>query len=138
MSNQPSFLKGPEATAWAATLLRISLGIMFLAHGLTKLLVFTLPGTAKFFASVGFPAWTAYVVGPFEVLAGVALIVGLFSRWVALVSVPVLLGALSVHASKGWSFSAAGGGWEYPAFLVVAAVAVFLLGSGKLAISGNK
>lgn len=138
MSTQSSFLNGPESTAWAATVLRVSLGIMFLAHGLTKLLVFTLPGTAKFFASVGFPAWTAYVVGPFEVLAGVALIIGLFSRWVALVSVPVLLGAMSVHVSKGWSFSAPGGGWEYPAFLVVVAIAVFLLGSGKLAVTANK
>lgn len=122
-------------TDYAALFLRLALGSMFLAHGLLKFLVFTLAGTAGFFASVGFPGWTAYIVAPAEVLAGVALIAGFQTRWVALATVPILLGSLAVHAGQGWLFSNAGGGWEYPAFLTVTAIAVALLGGGRYAFT---
>lgn len=125
----------PTNNDYAALVLRLALGVMFLTHGLLKFLVFTLPGTAGFFASVGFPGWTAYVVAPAEVLAGLALIAGLQTRWVALAGVPVLLGALAVHAGNGWLFSNANGGWEYPLFLVAIALAVALLGGGRIAVS---
>ncbi len=119
---------------WAATLLRLSLGTMFLAHGLLKVFVFTLPGTAQFFASVGFPAWTAYPVVAAELGGGALLILGVQARWVALLLIPTLVGAASVHLGNGWVFSSANGGWEYPAYLVVLAFAQFLLGDGKLAL----
>jgi putative oxidoreductase len=119
---------------WAVLLLRLSLGTMFLAHGLMKVLVFTLPGTAQFFASVGFPAWTAYLVTAAELGGGVLLILGVQARWVALALVPVLAGAASVHIGNGWVFSAPGGGWEYPVYLTMLATAQFLLGDGKLAL----
>ena len=47
-------------TAYAAMLLRLALGTMFLSHGLLKVLVITPAGTAGFFASLGLPAWLAY------------------------------------------------------------------------------
>lgn len=118
----------------AALMLRLSLGSVLLAHGLLKMLVFTLPGTAGFFESVGFPGWTAYVVAPFEVLAGLTLVIGLHARTVALASLPVLLGALAVHAGNGWLFSNKNGGWEFPALLVLLAVAVALLGDGRYSV----
>jgi putative oxidoreductase len=120
---------------YAALVLRLALGGMFLAHGLLKFLVFTLPGTAGFFASVGFPGWTAYIVSPAEVLAGLALIAGLWTRWVALASIPILLGSLVVHAGNGWLFSSPNGGWEYPLYLALTAAAVALLGGGRIAFS---
>ncbi|HWS14243.1 MAG TPA: DoxX family protein [Rhodocyclaceae bacterium] len=116
------------------TLLRIALGAMFLAHGLLKLLVFTLPGTAGFFESVGFPGFLAYLVTPAEVLGGIALLAGFRTRLVAAALIPLLLGATAVHAGNGWTFSAPNGGWEYPAYLVVLAIAQVLLGSGALAV----
>ena len=115
-------------------LLRVSLGIMILAHGLLKILVFTPAGTAGFFASVGLPAWTAYPVILAEVAGGVALIGGLWTRLVSLALVPVLIGATIVHAGNGWVFSNPGGGWEYPLFWTVALIAQALLGSGSFAL----
>jgi putative oxidoreductase len=125
----------PNTTDYAALILRLALGTMFLTHGLLKFFVFTMPGTAGFFASVGFPGWTAYIVVPAEVLAGLALIAGFQTRWVALAGVPILLGSLAVHAGNGWVFSNPNGGWEYPLFLVVTALAVALLGGGRFAVT---
>ena len=68
-----------RTTPYAALLLRLALGIMFLAHGLTKLLVFTPAGTAKFFDSIGFTGWLAYPVMAFEIVAGILLIVGVYT-----------------------------------------------------------
>ena len=118
---------------YGIALLRIALGVMLLAHGLLKVLVFTLPGTAAFFQSVGFPGFTAYIVAPAEVLAGVALLAGFRTRLVAAATIPLLIGSASVHLGNGWLFSSANGGWEYPVYLVVAALAQSLIGGGAFA-----
>ena len=123
---------------YGITLLRIALATMFLAHGLLKVLVFTLPGTAGFFESVGFPGFLAYIVAPAEIIAGVALLIGFRTRFVALAMIPLLLGATAVHAGNGWVFSGANGGWEYPAYLVIAALAQSLLGSGVLSLDKKR
>lgn len=119
---------------YAATLLRVSLGIMFIAHALLKYIVFTLPGTVKFFESIGLPGPLAYVTFAAELIGGLLILGGVYARWVALALVPILLGATWAHAGNGWLFNAPNGGWEYPAFLVVAAIVVGLLGDGKFAL----
>lgn len=119
---------------YAALLLRVSLGIMFLAHGLLKVFVFTLPGTAQFFEKVGFPGWAAYPVTALEIVGGLLLVAGVYSRVVAAALIPVLIGAAMVHVGNGWVFSAPNGGWEYPVFLVVIAAVVALLGDGAYAL----
>lgn len=120
---------------WAALVLRASLGLMFIAHALLKYAVFTLPGTVKFFESLGLPGPLAYVVFWAELIGGVLILAGLATRWVSLALVPILLGALWVHAGNGWQFTAPNGGWEYPAFLTAAALVQALLGDGKYALS---
>ncbi|MEO1147485.1 MAG: DoxX family protein [Cyanobacteria bacterium J06638_22] len=124
-----------ETAPYATTLLRVSLGLLFLAHGLLKVVTFTLPGTAQFFASIGLPGFMAYVVAPMEIIGGPLLIVGLFSRWVALALFPILLVATKVHGPSGWLFTNEGGGWEFPAFFAVTTVVQFLLGDGAFALS---
>lgn len=123
---------------YAALLLRLSLGVMFIAHALLKIVVFTVPGTVRFFESVGFPGFLAYVTIAAELGAGVLLLAGIAARWVALAMVPILLGAAWVHLPNGWVFNAQGGGWEYPVFLAVAAVVQFLLGDGAYALSARR
>ena len=126
-----------ERTALAAFMLRVSLGIMYLAHSvLLKVLTFGLAGTAGFFVSIGLPAWLAYVTIAAEAIGGILLVLGLQTRLVAVALIADLAGAIIwVHAQNGWVFSAKGGGWEYPAFLIVASVAVALLGDGAYALS---
>mgnify|MGYP001813135021 CR=1 FL=1 len=119
---------------YAALILRITLGIIFVAHGLLKIMVFTLPGAAGFFESVGFPGWMAYVVAYAEVGGGLLLISGFAVRAVSIALIPILLGATYVHFGAGWVFSNEGGGWEYPAFLTVATIVQALLGPGKFAL----
>lgn len=118
-----------------AFVLRVSLGVMFVAHSvILKLMVFGLPGTAKFFESLGLPGFLAYATFAAEAVGGILLILGVQTRLVALALIPVLLGAAWVHIGNGWVFSAKGGGWEYPAFLIAASVAVALLGDGAYAL----
>jgi len=118
----------------AALVLRLGLGAMFIAHGLLKVLVFTLPGTVQFFDAVGFPGWLAYPVTFMELAGGVLLVAGVGTRWVALALLPVLFGATAVHWGNGWVFSNANGGWEYAAFLAVATLAQALMGAGRYRI----
>lgn len=123
-----------SATHHGITLLRVSLGVMWISHALLKLFVFTLPGTAQFFASVGIPGFLAYPVFGVELLGGIALVLGLYARQVSLALVPVMIAAASVHIHNGWVFTSPGGGWEYPVFLTVASIALWLLGDGAVAI----
>jgi putative oxidoreductase len=120
---------------YAAFALRLALGLMFIAHALLKYYVFTLPGTAQFFQSLGLPAALAYLTFWAELIGGALILAGLWSRWVSAALVPILLGAAWAHAGNGWVFSAKGGGWEYPVFLAVTAIAVALLGDGKFALA---
>jgi len=120
---------------YAALLLRTSLGVMFIAHALLKILVFTPAGTAAFFASLGVPGWFAYPTMGAELIGGVLLIAGIQTRMVSLALVPVLIGSIVlVHAGNGWLFSNANGGWEYPLFLTMAALVQALLGDGAYSL----
>ena len=119
---------------YGALLLRVSLGVMFLVHSLyLKLVVFTLPGTVKFYESIGLPGWGAHATIAVEAIGGVLLVAGYKTRYVALATLPVLLGATWVHSGNGWLFTNANGGWEYPVFLAVAVVVQSLVGDGALA-----
>lgn len=119
---------------YAALLLRLSLGVMFLAHTGLKIFVFTIPGTIGFFESIGYPGFLAYVVILAEGLGGLALILGIQVRLVSAGLIPVLLGALMVHLPNGWLFTAPNGGWEFPAFWTVALAVQALLGAGAYAV----
>ena len=129
MNTSPS-----DSARLGTALLRISLGTMWISHALLKLLVFGLPGTAAYFSSIGFPGWLAYPAFAAEIAGGVALVLGVYARQVALGLVPIMAVAAWVHAPNGWVHTSAGGGWEYPVFLIAASIALWLLGDGAAAI----
>lgn len=119
---------------YGALVLRVALGVMFIAHAWLKFAIFTMPGFEGFLAQVGLPAILAWPIVLAELVGGIALILGVYARAVAVLLLPVLLGALSIHAGNGWVFNAPNGGWEYPAFLAAASIVQALIGDGALAI----
>lgn len=118
----------------AQFILRASLGLILLSHGLLKVFVFTIPGTVGFFESLGLPAIIAYLTIFGEVVGGAALLAGLYTRLTSLLSVPILLGASWAHLGNGWVFSNQGGGWEFPVLLVVLAIIIALQGPGRFVL----
>jgi len=125
-----------DSTApYAALLLRVSLGVMFLAHVGLKIFVFSVPGFIGYFGSLGLPAAAAYAVIALELIGGLALIFGVYASWVALPLALEMLGTIVlVHGANGWLFSAKGGGWEFPALWTVGLLVLYLLGDGALAL----
>ena len=121
---------------YAAFLLRIALGTMFIAHALLKIMIFTPAGTAGFFASLGVPGWFAYPVMFAELAGGIMLVAGIQTRIVSLALLPVLLGSIVlVHGGNGWLYTNENGGWEYSAFLIVASLVQALLGDGAYRVT---
>jgi len=123
---------------YAALILRVSLGALFLAHGLLKVFVFTVPGTVAYFAGLGLPAIAAYATIAAEIVGGVLLIAGFATRYVALALVPLMVGATLVHVPNGWVFSVDGGGWEFPAFWTVTLFVQAILGNGAYAVNWDR
>ncbi|WP_421698867.1 DoxX family protein [Ancylobacter sp.] len=123
-----------RSAPYGAFVLRVALGLMWVTHALLKYVVFTIPGFAGFLGSLGLPEALAWPVFLAELIGGVLIITGIYARHVALLLIPVMAGAMSVHIPNGWLFSAAGGGWEYPGFLIVASFALWLIGDGAFAL----
>jgi putative oxidoreductase len=118
--------------------LRVALGVMFIAHAYLKLVIFTPAGFAGFLGQTGLPTFLAWPIILAELLGGLAILTGFYGRYVSIALLPVLLGALAVHAPNGWLFNAANGGWEYPAFLALTALAHGLIGDGALALKSPR
>jgi len=120
---------------YAALLLRLSLGTLFLAHGLLlKVFTFTIPGTVGYFQSLGYPGFFAYLVIAGEIGGGLALILGVRTRAISLLLLPIMIGATLQHLGNGWLFTGQNGGWEFPVFWTVALVVQALLGDGAFAL----
>ena len=115
---------------WSMLVLRVVLGIIFLAHGLQKISGFE--GIVKWFASIGLPAILVYVVTAIETVGGAFLILGVFTRFAAAGIMFVMLGAIfSVKISKEFI-----GGYEFDVSLLAMAVALMLSGSNTFSV-GN-
>ena len=120
---------------YALLLLRVALGILFLAHASLKLFVFKPAGTAGFFRSLGLPGGLAYVTIAAELAGGLALILGIWPRIAALALAPLMLGTIAmVHGKAGFFFDSPKGGWEYPAFWTVSLLVLALAGDGAFAL----
>ncbi len=118
--------------------LRVALGLMFIAHAYLKLVIFTPAGFTGFLGQVGLPTIFAWPIMLAELFGGLAILAGFYGRYVSLALLPILLGALAVHAPNGWVFNAPNGGWEYPAFLALTALAHGLIGDGAFAVKSPR
>ncbi len=128
-----------SSVAYAALLLRVAMGVMFIAHGLIlKVMEYGVGGTVQYFVGEGYPAVLAYVVIAAEIGGGAMLILGYKVRAVALAFVPLMVGATMEHVGNGWMFGYPGGGYEFPLFWTVALLVQALLGAGALALDGDR
>jgi putative oxidoreductase len=101
---------------YAALLLRVSLGLLFLMHAGAKVFLFTIPGFIGRFASLGLPGALAYFVLAQDTFCGLSLILGIYATWVAAPLAIELLGTIVlVHGAKGWNATNKGRGWEFSA-----------------------
>ena len=127
-----------QSQRFGSSLLRISFGVMWIAHALLKLFVFTLAGTAQYFASIGLPANLAYLVFTMELLGGIALVFGIYARQIALLLLPIMAVATWVHLPNGWVHTSAGGGWEYPLFFCMVSIVIYLQDDGGLTLKRSE
>ncbi len=119
---------------WGITILRLAVGTVFLMHGGEKLFVYRFHATAGFLGHLGFPypLVMAVILTLTEFLGGIALIVGLFTRWVAVALAIVMIVALfKVHLHGGFFLP---GGVEYVTTLLAANLCLAFAGGGMLAI----
>jgi len=124
---------------WGLTILRVVVGIVFLMHGQQKLFGFGIHGTIGFFTQVGIPLAAVSAVGVtfVELLGGIALILGLFTRWAAALLAIDMLGAISlVHFKNGFFLMPPKLGYEYALTLLAATIALALSGPGAAAVDG--
>lgn len=128
-------MRNPVLVDYAALLLRVALALMFFAHAWLKIKVFTPAGSVKYFESLGVPGFFAYLTMAAEIAGGTLLLLGIETRWVALLLVPLIAGTIVlVHGKNGWLFSNKDGGWEYPAFWIVGLLVLAALGDGAVAL----
>lgn len=121
-----------KTAPYAALLLRVSMGLLFIMHGFyLKVFVFTMGGTAQFFESLGLPGWFGWIVMLYETIGGIALILGVYTRPVAaFLGIHLLFAAGLAHLHNGWMFAVQGGGYEFPVFWAIVCFAQTLLGDG--------
>lgn len=123
------------ATTAARTVLRVVIGFLLAAHGWQKYVEFTLEGTAAAFGQMGVPlaGVVAPVMATLELVGGIAIVLGLFTRVFAGVLALGMVGAaVLVHAPAGVFVEA--GGFELVAALGAGAAALALVGPGRLSI----
>ncbi|SPA24621.1 conserved hypothetical protein; putative membrane protein [Cupriavidus taiwanensis] len=120
-------------------LLRIVLGVLILMHGIAKVTGASGIGfVSKVVADAGLPAWVAYGVYLGEIVAPILLIIGLWSRLAALVVALNMLFAIGLVHTKELGMLSNTGGWalELQGMYLGAALAVLLLGAGRLSVGG--
>lgn len=121
--------------AWGIAAARITLGLIFLMHGYQKMFQFGVPAVVDNFGQLGMPipAVTGLLITLLELVGGLALIIGLFTRGVALLfTAEFLVAVTAVHLPNG--FFAANGGVEFPLMLLAGSFLLVLAGGGALTV----
>lgn len=117
-------------------ILRLTLGIAFLIHGLAKLQM-GLGNVAGWFQSLGIPGFMGYTVAFVELLGGLALIIGLGTRIVSAIIAVLMIGAIfTAKLSAGFLGNGEMAGYELD--LAFFAMAVFLVINGSRLFAVDK
>ncbi|HJR02831.1 MAG TPA: DoxX family protein [Methylomirabilota bacterium] len=124
--------------SYGALLLRLILGVVYIMHAYLALVVFGPSGMIAYQAKAGvpFPELATWYLILAHGLGGIFLVLGIYTRWAALVNVPAMLGAIVfVHLKNGfWAHQRPDAGYEYPLVLLVATLAAAMIGGGALSL----
>jgi putative oxidoreductase len=123
-------------SSWGPTVLRFIVGVVFLAHGWQKVHM-GVHGVAGFLGMSGIPVPTisAAVLIAVELLGGIALILGIGTRWVAvLLAFDMVVAILAVHLKNGFFMPH---GYEYPLTLLAASISLALTGGGRASLDSS-
>jgi putative oxidoreductase len=123
---------------WGLTILRLALGITFLIHGYQKWFIYGISGVEKGFTAAGIPipGISAIVVATVEFVGGLLLILGLFTRYAAILLAIVMFVAMTqVHLAAGFFLPK---GYEYTFNLLAALIAILLGGPGAAALDRRR
>ncbi|HVU06844.1 MAG TPA: DoxX family protein [Candidatus Paceibacterota bacterium] len=113
----------------ALLLVRIALGLVFLAHGATKFM--DMPGTLEFFSAMHLSPFWAYIVATVEAVGGLSMLLGVATGWSGILLAIVMLGStFLVKISHGFI-----GGYEFDLTLFLSAIAISLAGPGKYTLT---
>lgn len=127
---------------YGPTVIRLGLGIIYFVHGIGKLAGvgpggIGIAGTTGFLASLGFPAPAAFawLLALVETFGGLALVLGLLTRWFSIaLAVDAFLATVLVNLPVGFIMLTDKGGWEFTAFLLLALISLVLTGPGALSL----
>jgi putative oxidoreductase len=138
---------------WGVTLIRVVTGVVYVMHGYLAFAVLGPAAVAGYTRAMGFPEAAGPLLAWYLVVAhglgGLALVLGVATRWAALVQVPIILSALLLHHLRQGFFmtgivvdaargQAVAGGYEYTLLLLAVTVALVLLGGGALSSDGRR
>jgi len=125
----------PDLRSWGVTLLRVVVGVIFVMHGWQKL-SWGLDDVANEVlapAGIPLPKLAAVLLTIVELLGGIALILGVFTRYVAtLLAIDMLVALVLVHLKNGFFTPK---GVEFPLLLLVSNINLLLAGAGALSVS---
>ena len=121
----------------AKLLLRVSLGILILFHGIHKV-IHGIGGVKSMVVSAGLPEFFAYGVYVGELIAPIFIILGLYARVASTVLALNMFAAIYLAYGFSLTLSKFGGlSWETPLFYLIMSLLVVLLGSGKYAVNSK-
>ena len=125
------------------TIIRVVVGFAFMALGYRKVFVLGFAKITEHFAEVRafpFPQGFAFVVSYFELLGGIALILGIKTRWVALLFCIEMLAAIfATHIQHGyWYGPRTGDGFANALNLFTFSLSLLIMGAGRWSIDAAK
>lgn len=121
-------LDSKSCAAWGLVLVRVGLAAVFIAHGYAKLA--NIDQTIAFFGSLGLASFFAYLVGLVELLGGLAMLLGVYTKYAGyLLALVMLVAIVKVKWAVGFM-----GGWEFDLVLLLNALAISWTGPGEYTV----